>query len=123
MLEHNYEVRCGRYNKSMKEIFKKKTTTMTKALSPKQKVQKLTTEIGGGWHMRKISKGLPPLRRIKLSKKEQYKEVETKKVYMKIIGIEFIGNSNCIGTNLNGLIQEVKSNGKKTYSVSSIFFT
>ena len=35
----------------MKDIFKKIPTTMYKALIPKQKVQKLMTEIGGGWYM------------------------------------------------------------------------
>ena len=39
------------YNKAMKEMFKQIPTTMTKPLSPKQKVQKLMTEIGGGWYM------------------------------------------------------------------------
>ena len=51
LLNHNYEVRCGMYNKTMKEMFKKIPTAMTKALSPKQKVQKFMTEIGGGWYM------------------------------------------------------------------------
>ena len=37
------------YNKAKKEMFKKTPATMTKALSPKQKVQKLMTEIGGRW--------------------------------------------------------------------------
>ena len=46
-------------------MFKKIPTTMTKPLSPKQKVQKLLTEIGGGWYMRKINQGIPPLSRTK----------------------------------------------------------
>ena len=49
LLEDNYEVIRGMYNKAMKDMFKKIPTTMTKALSPKQKFQKLMTEIGGGW--------------------------------------------------------------------------
>ena len=53
LLDQNYEVRCGNYNKAMKEMFKQITTTITKALSPKQKVQKLMIEIGGGWYMEK----------------------------------------------------------------------
>ena len=36
------------------------------------------TEIGGGWYMKKITKGLPPLRRPKLSKKAHDKEDEKK---------------------------------------------
>ena len=58
------------------------------------------------------SKGLPPLRRPKLSKKAQEKEDEIKNIYMKLISGGIIGTSNCIGTSLNGLIQEVKSKGK-----------
>ena len=37
----------------MKDMFKQIPTTMHKPLSPKQKVQKLMTEIGGGWYMGK----------------------------------------------------------------------
>ena len=40
----------------------------------KQKVQKPMTEIRGGWYMEKFAKGLPPLRRPKLSKEPQEKE-------------------------------------------------
>ena len=47
---------------------------MTKPLSQSQKFQKIVTEIGGGWHMEKITKGLPPLRRPKQSKKSQKNE-------------------------------------------------
>ena len=78
------------------------------------------TEIGGGWYMEIISKGLPPLRRPKISKKAQDKEDEIKN-YMKIIGIWMIRNANYIRTSLNGLIQEIKSKGKTPFSVSSIF--
>ena len=37
------------------------------------------TEIGGGWYMEKITKGLPPLRRPTLNKKAQEKEGENLK--------------------------------------------
>ena len=57
----------------MKEMFKKIPLTMSKSLSPKQKVKKLMTYIGGGWYMEKSARGLPPLRRPKLSKKSQEK--------------------------------------------------
>ena len=60
----------------------------------------------------KIDKGLPPLRRSKLSKSSQYKEDEIFLNYMKLISNVMIGNSNYIGTILNGLIQEVKLKGK-----------
>ena len=32
------------------------------------------TEIGGGWYIEKIAKGLPPLRRLTTSKREQNKD-------------------------------------------------
>ena len=68
LLDHNYEVRFVIYNKAMKEMFNQIPTTMTKALIPKQKVQKLMTEIGGRWYMENIYKGLTPLGRPKISK-------------------------------------------------------
>ena len=49
-------------------MFKQIPLMMIKELSPKQKLQKLMIEIGGGWYMEKITKGLPPLRISKLSK-------------------------------------------------------
>ena len=52
---------------------------MTKSLIQKQKVQKLTTEIGGGWYLGNISNGLPSLRISKLSKNSQEKEDENLK--------------------------------------------
>ena len=83
-------------------MFKKIPLTMSKALTPKQKVQKLMTNIGGGWYMKKSAKGLPLLRRTKLSKNHKKNRMKFKKSYMKIISGVMIGNSNCIGTNLNG---------------------
>ena len=49
---------------------------MTKPLSLRQKVQKLMTEIGDGWYIKKITERLPPLKRPKPSKKSQDKEYE-----------------------------------------------
>ena len=49
-------------------MFKKTPLTMIKALTPKQKVQKLMTDIGGGWYMGKSAKGIPPLKISILSK-------------------------------------------------------
>ena len=54
MLEDNDEVRSVIYNKAMKEMSKQIPITMIKSLSPKQKVQKIMTEIGGGWYMGKL---------------------------------------------------------------------
>ena len=38
----------------MKYMFNKIPQTMIKSLTPKQKVQKLMTDIGGGWYMEKV---------------------------------------------------------------------
>ena len=46
----------------------------SKPLSQGKKLKKLLTEIGGGWYMKKMTKGLPPLSRPKLSKKAQEKD-------------------------------------------------
>ena len=74
LLEDNYEIRSGMYNKATKDMFKQIPTIMSKPLSPKQKVQKLMTEVGGGWYMEKSAKVIPPLKISKLSKKAQDKE-------------------------------------------------
>ena len=42
------------YNKYTKNMFKQIPTKMTKAISSKQKVQKLMEEIGGGWYREKL---------------------------------------------------------------------
>ena len=39
------------------------------------------TDIGGGWYMEKSAKGLPPLRRIKLSKNHKKRRMKFKKLY------------------------------------------
>ena len=55
----------------MKDIFMQIPQTVKIALNPKQKVQKLMTDIGGGWYTKKRARGLPPLRRTKQSKKHK----------------------------------------------------
>ena len=88
---------------------------MTTVLIPKRKVQKLMTETGGGWYMEKSANGLPPLRRPKISKNQKRRSTKLKS-YMKLISGGIIGNSNYIGTILNGLIQEVKPKVKILFS-------
>ena len=61
----------------------------------------------------KSAKGLPPLRRSTLSKNHKRRRIKLKN-YMKLISGLSIGYFNCIGTSLNGLIQEVKPKGIKT---------
>ena len=58
----------------MKEMFKQISQIIYKPLTPKQKVQKIITDIGGGWYMEKSAKWLTQLKISKLSKKAQKKE-------------------------------------------------
>ena len=75
----NYDARCVAYINAMKEMLKQIPQTMSKEPSPKQKVQKLMTDIGGGWYIEKIVKGLPPLKISKIIKKAQDNQDEIKK--------------------------------------------
>ena len=52
---------------------------------------------------------LPKLRITKLTKKSKERQDEIKKNYMKLISGGMIGDYNCIGTNLNGLILNLPS--------------
>ena len=58
----------------MKDMFKQIPQTIKILITPKQKVQKLMTDIGRGWYMGKSAKGLPASRRTKLSKKSQERQ-------------------------------------------------
>ena len=71
LLDENYDNRRVDYNTAMKEMPRQIPTTMTKPFSPRQKVEKIMTEISYGWCMKNISKGLPPLTIPKLSKKNR----------------------------------------------------
>ena len=55
----------------MVKMFKKIPQNVEKPLTTREKNQKLMTDIGGGWYLEKFAKGLPPLKRTKLSKKAQ----------------------------------------------------
>ena len=79
LLEENYDAIRVAYITAMKYMFKEIPLTVINALTPKQKVQKLMTEIGGGWYMGKNAKGIPPSRRSRLIKKAQDKGDENKK--------------------------------------------
>ena len=114
---------CDAYINATKDMFMQIPQTIKITLTPKQKVQEIMTDIGGGWYMGKSSRRLPPLRRTKLSKKSQERQDEIKKNYMKLISSGMIGNSNCIGKNLNGLILNINLKRVKPFSVSSKSFT
>ena len=67
-----------KYINDMKEMFKQITKTIIKTFSPKQKVQKLMTDISGGWYMEKNDKGLPALKISKLSINHQRSRMKFK---------------------------------------------
>ena len=79
MFLDKYDARCEAYINAIQGMFKQIPQTMIKSLTPKKKVQKLMTDIGGGWYIEKSAKGLPPLKISKLSKKEQEKQDEIQK--------------------------------------------
>ena len=62
MFEDNYGAIRVAYFTATKYMFKQIPQNMIKHLLQK-KVQKLMTDIGGGWYMKKSAKGLPPLKR------------------------------------------------------------
>ena len=107
-MAHNFREkyfdRSESYSIAMKEVFKKIPQNVEKKLTSREKNQKLMTDIGGGWYLKKCKRGLPPLERKKLSKKAQERHDYIFKNCMNLIGGGMIGNSNCIGTCLNGLI-------------------
>ena len=53
LFDKNYDARYVAYITAMNEMFKQIPQTMSKPLTPKQKFQKLMTDIGGGWYMGK----------------------------------------------------------------------
>ena len=55
----------------MEDMFKQIPQNVEKSLTSREKNQKLMTDIGGGWYLKKYERGLPPLKRTKLSKKAQ----------------------------------------------------
>ena len=67
----NYFARSESYRLSLKEMFKKIPQNVEKPLTSREKNQNLMTDIGCGWYLKKCEKGLPPLKRTKLSKKAQ----------------------------------------------------
>ena len=60
MLRENFDSRCEAYINAMKVMFRQIPKNIKISLTPKQELQKLMTDIGGGWYMEKIDRGLPP---------------------------------------------------------------
>ena len=94
MLKESYEVRCGMCNKAMTQLIKQTPTTMTKALSPKQKVQKLMIESGGGWYMEHFLRECHHLGDQNQVKKHKNTRMIIKNKYIKVLISGMIGNSN-----------------------------
>ena len=61
LLRENYCDQSESYINAMKEMFKQIPQNVKISLTPKEKFQKLLTDIGGGWYMGKSARGLPPL--------------------------------------------------------------
>ena len=55
-------------------MFKTLPKFFEKPLTSREKNQKLITDIGGGCYLKKYKKGLPPLKRTKLSKKAKERD-------------------------------------------------
>ena len=55
----------------MGEMFKQIPQNVERALTSEEENRKLMTDIGSGWYLKKCVRGLPPLKRTKLSKKAQ----------------------------------------------------
>ena len=68
---HNYFARSESYRVAMVDMFKTIPQNVEKPLTTREKNQKLITDIGGGWYLKKYEKGLPLLKRTKPSKKAQ----------------------------------------------------
>ena len=53
-----------------------------RSLTSREENQKLMTDIGGGWYLKKFARGLPPSKKEKISKKAQERQdVTQKKIY------------------------------------------
>ena len=71
MLRENDFSQSETYSIAMEEMFKQIPQNVERAVNSREKNQKLMTDIGGGWYLKKCERGLPPLKRTKLSKKAQ----------------------------------------------------
>ena len=91
MLLENYDAICEAYINAMKEMFMQIPQNVEIALTPKEKIQNLMTDIGGGCYIEKSARGIPTLKRTKLSKNHKKGRTIFKKNYMKIISDGMIG--------------------------------
>ena len=71
LLGENCCARTESHNNAMEETFNQIPKNVERALTSSEKNQKLMTDIGGGWYLKKCARGIPPSKRRKLSKKAQ----------------------------------------------------
>ena len=79
LLRGNYCARSESYINAMEDTFKQISQHFVRALTSREKIPKPMTYIGGGWYLKKCARGLPPLKRTKLSKKTQESQDYIKK--------------------------------------------
>ena len=104
MFRANYCARSESYSIALEDMFKQIPQNVERALTSREKNQKLMADIGGGWYLKKCERGIPPLKRKNLVKRHKIGIILINKNCTNLIGGGIIGNSNCIGTSLNGLI-------------------
>ena len=77
LLRGNINARCEAYINDINIMFRKIPQNIKISLTTKQKTKKLMTDIGGGWYMKRSARGIPPLRRTKLIKKNNKGRIKT----------------------------------------------
>ena len=78
-LEHNVLECCNMYVFNMNKLFQIIPVELPNQSIIRKERQSLLHAIGGGWYLKKSGQKLPPLNKIKLSKKSQKEEHEMKK--------------------------------------------
>ena len=104
-------------------MFNKIPQTMSKPLTPKQRVHKIMTDIGGGWYMVKSSKGLTLLKISKLSKDHKTSIMKFKKKIYEANKLWNDWKSQLHWNKLEWVDPKTLIKRDKPYSVSSKKFT
>ena len=78
-LEHNLLEHCNLYTHYTEELFQKIPVKIPNQPSPKEKRKSLLHAIGGGWYMDKLGQKIPPLKKMKLSRKGHKEENKIKR--------------------------------------------
>ena len=67
--QSKYCARSESYSNAMEDTFRQIPQIFERVISSREKNRTLMTDVGGGWNLKKCARGLPPLKRKKLSKK------------------------------------------------------